>query len=73
MTAEAPGGITGAQCRAARHLLGLSLERFTPVAGVRFQVIGAFERGKSVQRPETLAAVVGALVAAGVEFTDVST
>ena len=70
MTAETPGGITGAQCRAARRLLGLSLEGFAHVAGVGFQAIGAFERGETVPRPETLAAIVGALEAAGVEFTD---
>ena len=68
--AAAPGGITGEQCRAARRLLGLSLERFAPVAGVGFQAIGAFERGETIPRPETLAAIVGALEAAGVEFTD---
>ena len=68
--AETPGGITGEQCRAARRLLGLSLERFAPIAGVRFQVIGAFERGESLPRPETLAAILGALEGAGVEFTD---
>jgi hypothetical protein len=68
--AAAPGGITGEQCRAARRLLGMSLERFAPVAGVGFQAIGAFERKETVPRPETLAAIVGALEAAGVEFTD---
>ena len=64
------GGITGEQCRAARRLIGLSLERFADVAGVGFQAIGAFERGETVPRPETLAAILGALEAAGVEFTE---
>jgi DNA-binding XRE family transcriptional regulator len=64
-----PGGFTGEQCRAARRLLGWSLAEHAHVAGVGLQAIGAFERGETIPRPETLAAIVGALEAAGVEFT----
>lgn len=63
------GSITSEQCRAARRLLGWSLVEHAHRAGVSLGPIGAFERGESVPRPETLAAIVGALEAAGVEFT----
>ena len=66
----ADGSITGEQCRAARGQLGWSVEKHASRAGVGLGVIGAFERGESVPRPETLKAIVGALKAAGVEFTD---
>ena len=62
------GSITGEQSRAARRLLGWSLQNHAHRAGVSVGPIGAFERGESVPRPETLGAIVGALEAAGVEF-----
>jgi len=34
------------------------------------EAISTFERGKRVPRPETLAAIIGALQAAGVVFTN---
>ena len=64
-----PGGITGEHCRAARRLLGWSLAEHSHVSGVGLQAIGAFERGETVPRPETLAAIVGALEKAGIAFT----
>ena len=67
---DAPGGVSGEQCRAARRLVGWSLEKHAHRAGVSLQVIGAFERGESVPRPEKLAAIMGALKAAGVEFIE---
>ena len=65
-----PGGFTGEQCRAARRLLGWSLAEHAHVAGVGLHTVGTFERGEAVPRPETLKAIIGALEAAGVEFTD---
>ena len=62
--------ITGEQCRMARGQLGWSVEKHASRAGVGRGAISAFERGESVPRPETLKAIVGALKAAGVEFTD---
>ena len=66
----AHGGITGDQCRAARRLLGWSQEKHSHEAGLRSQGVGAFERGEVVPRPETMAAIVGALEEAGLEFTE---
>ena len=68
--AVAPGGITADQCRAARRLLGWSQETHSHEAGISSQGVGAFERGEVVPRPETMAAIIGALKAAGIEFTD---
>ena len=64
------GRITGEQCRAARRLLGWSLEKYAHRAGVSLGAIGAFERGESMPRPETLEAIIGTLKAAGVEFIE---
>jgi transcriptional regulator with XRE-family HTH domain len=40
------------------------------VAGVGVHAVGNFERGETVPRAETLAAIVGALTGAGIEFTE---
>jgi predicted transcriptional regulator len=39
-------------------------------ARVSLPEIGSFERGLVPPRPETLKAIIGALEAAGIEFTD---
>jgi len=69
-TETLPGGVTGEHCRAARRLVGWSLAEHSHVSGVGLQAIGAYERGETVPRPETLAAIVGALEKAGVVFTN---
>ena len=58
----------GQQCRQARLALGWSLEALADRAGVSKEAISSFERGKRAPRPETLAAIIGALQAAGVVF-----
>ena len=37
--------------------------------GVSLQSVGSFERGQTVPRPETLAAIMGALEVVGIEVT----
>ena len=69
-TSVVPGAITADQCRAARRLLGWSQETHSHAAGISSQGVGAFERGEVVPRPETMAAIIGALEAAGVELKD---
>ena len=59
----------GEQCRQARLALGWSLEALADRAGVSKESISALERGRRVHRPETLAAIVGALQAASVVIT----
>ena len=70
VTPPTNGGITGEQCRAARRLLGWSMHEHAHVAGVGVHAVGNFERGETVPRAETLAAIVGALTRAGIELTD---
>jgi transcriptional regulator with XRE-family HTH domain len=45
------------------------VEELAHTAGVSRNSIGYFERGQRATRPETLAAIIGALEAAGIEFT----
>jgi DNA-binding transcriptional regulator YiaG len=67
---RAPMSLTGEQCRVARRLLGRTVEQFARVAGISAKTLSLFEREQRTPQPETLAAVVGALETAGVEFTD---
>ena len=62
--------ITTEQCRVARNLLGWTAEELADAARVSLPSIGSFERGLVTPQPETLKAIIGALEAAGVEFTD---
>ena len=62
--------ITTEQCRVARNLLGWTAEDLAEAARVSLPGIGSFERGLVAPPPERLAAIIGALEAAGVEFTD---
>lgn len=63
-------GITAAQCRAARALLGWTQERLAAAAEVNEATVRGFERG--IKRPHraSLSAVRRALEGAGVEFID---
>ncbi len=56
------------QIRAARALLNWSQEQLAVRAGIGVRTVGSLERGGSNLEPETVAAVVGALQAAGIEF-----
>ena len=67
---ERPRKIQGEQCRAARRLVGWSQVEHAYHAGVGPQSISGFERGEMVPRAETMAAMIGALETAGVEFTE---
>jgi transcriptional regulator with XRE-family HTH domain len=62
--------MTGAQIRAARGFLDWSVRDLGKKAKVHFNTVHAIERGKSVAKPETLAAIRKALEKAGVQFTD---
>jgi transcriptional regulator with XRE-family HTH domain len=62
--------MTGAQIRAARGFLDWSVRDLGKKAKVHFNTVHAIERGKSVAKPETLAAIRKALEKAGVEFTN---
>jgi transcriptional regulator with XRE-family HTH domain len=53
--------MTGAQIRAARRFLDWSLRDLGKKAKVHFNTVHAIERGKSVAKPETLAAIREAL------------
>ncbi len=66
---DAPSGITGKQCQAARRLLGWKVEHTSHVTGVSPSVIRTFEQGRRKPQPATFAAIAGALTAAGIEFT----
>ena len=62
--------MTGAQIRAARGFLNWSVRDLGKKAKVHFNTVHAIERGKSVAKPETLAAIRQVLEKAGVEFTN---
>jgi transcriptional regulator with XRE-family HTH domain len=62
--------MTGAQIRAARGFLDWSVRDLGKKAKVHFNTVHAIERGKSVAKPETLAAIRKALEKGGVEFTN---
>ena len=62
--------ITPAQCKEGRRVLAWSVEELAHRAGLSRNSIGYFERGQRATRPETLAAIVGALESAGVVFTN---
>jgi transcriptional regulator with XRE-family HTH domain len=62
--------MTGAQIRAARGFLDWSVRDLGKKAKVHFNTVHAIERGKSVAKPETLAAIRKALEKTGVEFTN---
>jgi len=61
--------MTGPQIRAARGFLDWTVRDLGKKAKVHFNTVHAIERGKSVAKPETLAAIRKVLEKAGVEFT----
>lgn len=62
--------VTSAQMRAARGLVNWSVRVLSEQSGVHRNTITNFETGKSGGDPETMARLVEALEAAGVEFTN---
>ena len=62
------GPITPAQVRAARALLGWTLEHLTTASGVPKSTLIRFENSAVSPRKSTVSAIQAALVFAGVEF-----
>ncbi|WP_018389185.1 DNA-binding transcriptional regulator [Ancylobacter sp. FA202] len=62
--------LTPAQCRAARALIEWSREELAASAGVAVRTISDFEAGRREPIKATMAAMRGALEAAGVIFVD---
>ena len=60
--------ITPALCRAARGLLGWNQEDLAKAANVALNTLRNFELGKSTPMANNLAAIQGALEAAGLQF-----
>ena len=60
--------MTGAQIRGARGFLDWTTRELGRKAKVHFNTIHAIERGKSIAKPETLAAIRKTLEKAGVQF-----
>jgi transcriptional regulator with XRE-family HTH domain len=61
---------TPGQCRAARALIGWSQDQLASASNVAKATIANFELGKRTPYDRTLDDLVGALEAAGVEFTN---
>lgn len=62
--------LTPAQCRAARALIEWSREELAAAASVAVRTISDFEAGRREPIRATMAAMRGALEAAGVIFVD---
>ena len=60
--------ITSSQVRAARALLGWTLDQLIAASGVPKRTLIRFENSDGVPRPTTVAAIRTAIEAAGVEF-----
>ena len=61
-------GMTPAQLRAARALLGWSQEYLARVAGVSKRTIAGYELAQTSPNPDTYVSLIFALENAGVEF-----
>lgn len=62
--------LNGAQCRAARALIGWSQDQLVDASKVTKSTIANFETGKREPYARTLSDIRSALEAAGVEFLD---
>ena len=62
--------LSPAQCRAARALLNWSQEELVRQSKITKKTIADFERGATQPRPQTLAQILAAFDAAGIEFLD---
>jgi transcriptional regulator with XRE-family HTH domain len=62
--------LTPAQCRAARALLNWSQEEFVLKSKITKKTIADFERGATQPRRQTLAQILAAFEAVGIEFTN---
>ena len=62
--------ISGAQCRGARAMLGMTRAQLAEACGVSARAIADFEAGKRKPIKATLAAIQRALEDAGAEFTN---
>jgi transcriptional regulator with XRE-family HTH domain len=60
--------ITGAQCRAARGLLGMTQRELATQARIYLRTLQDFESGKREPLSQTLVVIAGALERAGVVF-----
>lgn len=60
--------LTASRCRAARHLLGISIEALAMDADLHPRTVVNFENGTHCARLRTLRALRSALEAAGIEF-----
>jgi transcriptional regulator with XRE-family HTH domain len=62
--------ITAPQCRAARAMIGWTRQELARTSGVGFSTISDFENGRHTPHAVNMAAIVGALENAGIEFTN---
>ena len=62
--------LTPAQCRAARALLNWSQEELVRWSKITKKTIADFERGATTPRRQTLAQMLAAFEAVGIEFLD---
>lgn len=60
--------ITGAQCRAARALIGISQDDLAEMSGVSRRTIANFETAEREPIAATLSALTNSLKTGGVEF-----
>lgn len=65
--------VTGAQCRAARSLLGWSMEDLVARTELNHGTISRFETGKGTPRRSTIKIIRGVFEAAGIEILDAGT
>jgi hypothetical protein len=67
---DTSGAMTAAQSRAARGLLGWTLDQLIAASGMSKRTLIRFEASRGTPRASTVLAVRATLEAAGVEFID---